>query len=40
MTARKKVSADGEKHVIYKKTSPTGIGKGISFKKMEMLNNL
>ena len=23
-----KVSAGGEKHVIYKKTSPTGIGKG------------
>jgi hypothetical protein len=23
-----KVSAGGEKHVIYKKTSPTGVGKG------------
>jgi hypothetical protein len=24
----KKVTAGGEKHIVYKKTSPTGIGKG------------
>lgn len=24
-----KVSAGGEKHIVYKKTSPTGLGKGV-----------
>ena len=28
MPKKVKVSAGGEKHVVYKKTSPTGIGKG------------
>lgn len=28
MPNKVKVTAGGEKHVIYKKTSPTGIGKG------------
>jgi hypothetical protein len=28
MAKKVKVTAGGEKHVVYKKTSPTGIGKG------------
>jgi hypothetical protein len=28
MPKGKKVTAGGEKHLVYKKTSPTGIGKG------------
>ena len=28
MAQKKKVTADGEKHIVYKKTSPTGVGKG------------
>lgn len=28
MAKKVKVTADGEKHVVYKKTSPTGVGKG------------
>lgn len=28
MPKGKKVTAGGEKHIVYKKTSPTGVGKG------------